>query len=70
MGQKVHPIGLRLIKQLKWDNEWYAKNHRISSKLFYQSYQLKHFLLSYLFNKEIFEHDFHKIFLIHHSFYL
>ena len=58
MGQKVHPIGLRLIKQLKWDNEWYAKNNRISSKLFYQSYQLKYFLISYLFNKEILVHSF------------
>ena len=30
MGQKVHPIGLRLIKQLKWDNECHASKSLMS----------------------------------------
>lgn len=58
MGQKAHPIGLRLVKFLNWGTEWYTKKKEINSKLLYQSYQLKYFLISYLFNKELLVHSF------------
>jgi len=58
MSQKVHPLILRLGKFLKWDNEWYSQNKSVNSKLVYQTYRMKHLLISYFSKKDILIHSF------------
>lgn len=58
MGQKVHPIGFRLGKTLKWNLEWYSKNKLISPKLVYNTYQLRYLLIAYFYKKDWLVHSF------------
>lgn len=58
MGQKVHPIGFRLNKFLKWESEWYSKTKTTSSQLVYQTYKLKYLLILYFYKKDLLVHSF------------
>lgn len=57
MGQKVHPISLRLGKFKNWDFEYFSKFKLNLSKLIFQNYQLKNLLLSFFYNKNVFVHS-------------
>ncbi|MEK7523457.1 MAG: 30S ribosomal protein S3 [Patescibacteria group bacterium] len=43
MGQKVHPIGLRLGINRTWDSKWYANKHNFAKTL-HQDIQLRKFV--------------------------
>jgi small subunit ribosomal protein S3 len=58
MGQKVHPIALRLGSILKWDNEWYSQSKRVNSKLVYQVYKIRYLLSHCLYKKDLLIHSF------------
>lgn len=55
MGQKSHPIGLRV---LKWENEWYSNSKTNTSKLIYQIYKIKYLLIYFFYKKEFLIHSF------------
>ena len=48
MGQKVHPIGLRLGIIRSWDSKWFAKKEY--SKLVYEDAQIRKFLKDKLYH--------------------
>lgn len=58
MGQKTHPIGLRVgFWQRKWNNTWYSSSNEYS-KLFFAQHQtdemLRNFFYSYTITKKMF----------------
>jgi Ribosomal protein S3, C-terminal domain len=58
MGQKTHPIGIRINNFIQWNNEYYCFNKTNNSKLFYNIFMLKYHILYLFFKKKLFIHSY------------